>query len=298
MYRLPDVLYAIAEAAEAVNVAGQTVEDKLIALSALREALPAGSEQGLTQASGLIGRINIAIADSFSLDLRGDGGYLAPVLHSGSAESPLLESAQQEAFERSFNSAPTSRSVYSLSSQWYVVPQAPLRRALTVVRRINSASASIRRAFLANPRPFLREELGDDAESVVLENVFRETQAYADRVLGLGLWQPRVVPWIPLSTTNWLGADSKDSKPPQKPPGLMIGDRHLPLRSTASTRVVADCRTSDRERQTERRGADAGWHYRRACDPRDAKSAHKSKFSAAITKGNERRPESRIPSSS
>ena len=115
----------------AVNGAGQRVEDKLIALSALREALPSGAEQGLAQASGLIGRINIAIADSFSLDMREDDGHLAPVLHSGNADAPLLEPAQQEAFERSFNSASTARPVYSLSGQWYVVPQALLRRALT-----------------------------------------------------------------------------------------------------------------------------------------------------------------------
>src|SRR5208337_4801531 len=122
--RLPDVLYAIAEAVESVNGAEQRVEDKLVALRALREALPTGAEQGLAQASGLIGSINIAIADSFSLDLRGDEGRLAPVLHNGggAAEAPLLEPAQQQAFERSFNSASTARPVYALSGQWYVVP--------------------------------------------------------------------------------------------------------------------------------------------------------------------------------
>ena len=229
--RIPDVLYAIAEAVESVNGAGQRVEEKLVALGALRDVLPTGAEQGLAQASGLIGSINIAIADSFSLDLRGSEGHLAPVLHSGggNAEAPLLEPPQQEAFERSFNSAPTARPVYALSGQWYVVPQPPLRRALAVVRRTNSASAATRRAFLSNPRAFLREELGEDAEAVVLESVFRETQAYADRVLGLGLWQPRVVPWIPLSGTDWLGSDSQGPKLPPKPPGLMVGDRHVPL---------------------------------------------------------------------
>ena len=216
---------------DSVNGAEQRVEDKLIALRTLREALPAGAEQGLAQASGLVGRINIAIADSFSLDLRADEGRLAPVLHSGggNAEAPLLDPAQQEAFERSFNSAPTTRPVYALGGQSYVVPQPPLRRALAAVRRINTASPSTRRAFLSNPRAFLREELGEDAEGVVLDSVFRETQAYADRVLGLGLWQPRVVPWIPLPGTDWLGPASQEPKRPPKPPGLMVGDRHVPL---------------------------------------------------------------------
>ncbi len=229
--RLPDVLYAIAEAVEAVNGAGQRVEDKLVALAALREALPAGAEQGLAQASGLVGSINIAIADSFSLDLRGDDGLLAPVLHGGDGnpEAPLLAPAQQEAFERSFNSASTARPVYALSGQWYVVPQPLLRRALATVRRINGGSIATRRAFLSKPRAFLREEIGDDAEAVVLDSVFRETQVYADRVLGLGLWKPRVVPWIPLPATDWLGDSPQEPKPPPKPAGLMVGDRHVPL---------------------------------------------------------------------
>jgi hypothetical protein len=229
--RLPDVLYAIAEAVESVNGAGQRVEDKLVALAVLREALPAGAEEGLAHASGLIGTINIAIADSFSLDLRGDEGRLAPVLYGGggNVEAPLLEAAQQDAFERSFNSASTGRPVYALSGQWYVVPQPLLRRALATIRRINGASAATRRAFLSNPRAFLREEIGDDAGAVVVDSVFRETQAYADRVLGLGLWQPRVVPWLPLAATDWLSFGSQEPKPPPKPPGLMVGDRHVPL---------------------------------------------------------------------
>ena len=216
---------------ESVNGAGQRVEDKLVALAALREALPAGAEHGLAHASGLVGSINIAIADSFSLDLRGDDDRLAPVLHGGGGnpEAPLLAQAQQEAFERSFNSASTARPVYALSGQWYVVPQPLLRRALATVRRINGASAATRRSFLSNPRAFLREEIGEDAEAVVLDSVFRETQAYADRVLGLGLWKPRVVPWIPLPATDWLGSGPQEPKPLPKPPGLMVGDRQVPL---------------------------------------------------------------------
>ena len=139
--RLDRVEPEIGEDSHHEHQCGERVEDKLVALGTLREALPTGAEQGLAHASGLVGSINIAIADSFSLDLRGDEGRLAPVLHGrGDGEAPLLEPAHQEAFERSFNSAPTARPVYALSGQRYVVPQPPLRRALAVVRRINSAA--------------------------------------------------------------------------------------------------------------------------------------------------------------
>ncbi len=245
LFRLPDVLYAIAEAVDRLNGAGEKAEERLTALAALREVLPAGAEQGLAEATGLVGHINIAIADAFSLDMRGEEGRqrLAPILHraQGDPDAQLLPPEQQKAFEQRFESSSSAAAVYALSGHWYVVPQPPLRRALAVVRRVNGASSAVRRAFMANPRAFLREELGDDAEAVALESVFRETPAYADRVLGLGLWKPRVVPWIQLPSTDWLG-DGSGREGPQRPieAGLTIGDRHMPLDAQQARTLAGD----------------------------------------------------------
>ena len=56
----------------------------------------------------------------------------------------------------------------------------------------------------ANPRRYLRDALGDEDETLI-ENVFRDTPAYSERVIGLGLWQKRVVPWIQVAATDWFG---------------------------------------------------------------------------------------------
>lgn len=233
--RLPETLLAVAEAVEKVNAAPR--DDRLGAISELRGLLPSGAEEGVVTTSGLLGAITIAVADAFSLDLVGHGAdaLLAPVLHraQGDADAPLLPPAQQTLFaERHFNAFKDARAVYPLGANWYVVLQPPLRRALSLVRRANGAPPSTRRAFLANPRLYLREALADDLDDVVMENLFRETRGYSERVVGLGLWTPRVLPWVRIEATDWLDEGAARSggggvKPPRG--GLTIEGRRIDL---------------------------------------------------------------------
>jgi SNF2-related domain len=68
-----------------------------------------------------------------------------------------------------------------------------------------------------------------------VEAVFRETARYAARVTGLGLWQPRVLPWIKLATTSWFGPETDGSAQSEKrraetdPAGIVIGEQTIPL---------------------------------------------------------------------
>ena len=116
----------------------------------------------------------------------------------------------------------------------------PLQRALAEVRRVQSEPLATKRALLASPRAFLQHALGEDADSSVIENVFRETDAYSDRVRGLGIWQPRVLPWLKLQPTAWFGPETDATEPGAAAPdpadgaetvGLRVGDEHLPLTS-------------------------------------------------------------------
>jgi hypothetical protein len=231
--RLPDALVAIAEAVARVNAAGDRQEDRLLALADLHEALPHGA--GMSETSGLVGAIHIAVATSLSLDLKDEGARLAPVLHGfgDTPDAPLLPQAQQAAFEQRFHAAATVPPSYTLGGQWHVVPQPALRRALEVVKRINSDSLSSRRAFFANPRPFLREALGEEIEETLIESLLKETPAYASRVIGLGMWKPRVVPWSPIESQDWFGPGA----PTARPKGLMIGERCLPLTIAQAQRL-------------------------------------------------------------
>ena len=117
------------------------------------------------------------MADAFSLDLRGegDGTRLVPVLHRAGADDPipLLPPDHQELFGNDqFHRFTTARSVYALARGVFVVVAPPLRRALDEVRRVQAGTAATRRAFLAAPRAFLREALGDETDRTVLRHVF------------------------------------------------------------------------------------------------------------------------------
>ena len=112
----------------------------------------------------------------------------------------------------------------------------PLRRALAEVRRVQAAPLAAKRALIAAPRAFLRRVLEVDIDDTVIEEVFRETTAYADRVVGLGLWAARVLPWIKLPPSNWFGpenaGDTETREPTAEPVsvgGIIVGDRSIPL---------------------------------------------------------------------
>ena len=247
--RIPDALFAIAEAVEKVNAAGTDTADRLAAMATLREVLPAAQADGAVTADGLVGTLTIVVADAFSLDLKGEGNdaKLVPVLHRANAETDdnILDPARQAAFgEDQFNRFSTARPVYTLPGGTYVVLSPPLRRALTVVRETQSAPLATKRALLRAPRAFLREVLGDDAEETVLESLFRETAAYSDRVIGLGLWTPRVVPWVPQPSTNWLGGEIGGGSPPPQGKGLIVGDRNVALDPAAAEDLRARVETA------------------------------------------------------
>jgi SNF2-related domain/Helicase conserved C-terminal domain len=207
--RVPDPLFGIAEAVDAAQSAGNETGARLAAIARLLELLPEALKEGGAVAKGMLSSINVHVADAFSLDIDGDGEKtrLVPVLHraGGDPQAPLLPKPLHEAFaHRQFNSFGDARTVYTLGNGNMLVLAPALRRALSVVRRIQSAAPATRRALFANPRLYLREALGDDDETLI-ENVFRDTTAYSERVIGLGLWQPRVVPWIAVPATDWFG---------------------------------------------------------------------------------------------
>jgi hypothetical protein len=239
--RLPDALFEIAEGVDRLNaLPDDDLGERLKSIAALREVLPAAVSSASVDTTGLIGEISIAVADAFSLDLVGAGneGRLEPILHraGGNPEDLLLPADEQIAFGRDqFNRFGTARPVYALGNGKYLVLSPPLRKALAEVRRLQSSPIATKRALLANPRAFLREALGADTDETVIESVFRETSSYAERVIGLGLWQPRVLPWIKLGTTNWFGPETagvggtQGQSAPDNAAGIIIGAETIPL---------------------------------------------------------------------
>lgn len=239
LQRLPTSLFDIAKAIDELAAApAENEAARLAAIAALREVLPAAEQQGVASARGLLGRMTIVQAEAFSLDLQGEGEALRliPVLHRSGAErqEPLLPPERQRVFgEDQFFRFGTARPAYALGEGWYVVLSPPLRQALAEVRRMASAPAATRRAFAAAPRAFLREALGKDADPTVIEQLFEETAAWSERVVGLGLWTKRVVPWVPLAATDWFGPETGGGDGPGQPtgpyPGIEVDGRRIPL---------------------------------------------------------------------
>ena len=237
--RLPDVLFDLAEKVHQLNATPiDDLAGRMAALAALREVLPPAEAAGKADASGLIRTMTIAVADAFSLDLIGEGeaSRLVPVLHRAGADAavPLLPDDQQRAFgEDQFHRFSAVRSLYAIGNGIYVVLSPPLRAALAEVRRVEGESLATKRALLASPRAFLREVLGEEADSAVIENLFLETPSWSDRVVGLGLWQTRVLPWIELPSNDWFGGVPEDgreaSKSHPRARGLLLNDRTVPL---------------------------------------------------------------------
>lgn len=214
--RLPETLFAIAEAVDQHALAAERGEaDRLKALADLRSALPQAAITGSAEASGLLGAVTIIEADALSLEADGEGDALqiVPVLHrAGAGDAPLLSEDRQRHFGKDqFRRWPSARGVYSLPGNVYVVIAPPLRAALEVVRSTVDAPPVQRRAFLREPRAAIRAAIGDEVDATVLDALVIETAAWSERVIGLGLWQPRVVPWVQFEGNDWFGSEGSDS---------------------------------------------------------------------------------------
>jgi hypothetical protein len=193
--------------------------------------LPAARQEGCAHPIGMLTRISIHVGDAFSLEFEdGENPRLVPVLYrvGGDLDERLLpDDLHHEFAHRQFNGFNDARNVYTLVGGSMLVLSPPLRRALSVVGRLQSASPTTRRDLFVNPRAYLRDALGDEEETRV-EHVFRETPAYSERVIGLGLWKKRVVPWVQVAATDWFaGVDAvyRPGRPPEG--GLRIGDTRV-----------------------------------------------------------------------
>src|SRR5262249_21993914 len=117
--RLPDPLFGIAEAVDMARRVGADPADRLSAIAQLLGLLTDGQNFGEARATGMLGQIEIHVADAFSLELTGEGEdtRLLPVLHraGGDPEEHLLPIPLQHQFaEQQFHRYSAVRGVYAL----------------------------------------------------------------------------------------------------------------------------------------------------------------------------------------
>ncbi len=225
---LSEPYYSIVENIDRFNAAPPVdTQARLLAWGVLRELLP---KEAILD--NYLSSINVVKADYFSLDafLNDDGQPdFDPVLIrkpkgldtgmdsvTPSDVEPILPPAAQEFFAKHFRRSSGAKTQYAVGSGWFAVVSEALRQALEVVRRYQQANPEVRRRFLSNPRPFLKEHLGEHFDDAIVSELFQETSRYSERVKEIGVWNPPVLPFL-----------QKISKEPWLPPeslGIRVGD--------------------------------------------------------------------------
>lgn len=213
------------------NRVSDDASDCFMVLSELKEFVP----QDFIQ-DDYLRKIEIFRADSFSLTPKmGVDGQLTfdPVLYHEIAQldqDMLVDSSQrlsampqvsQQGFANQFCRQKVVRESYAVSNGRYCVLAPELKKTLEVVRSVADKPEPIRRAFLANPRVFLREKLETQIPEAILENIFKETEEYSERVLEIGVWVPPVLPILKRASEPWL---------PPEILGIRVGNREIDIK--------------------------------------------------------------------
>ena len=239
VFLIPDPQLSLVELADAFEAGSVDLPDHWDALARFRRLLDSDHEGGdPVEMSAFLRGLRIYTGTALSLTLSGTADDLDfdPVLFDAGAAreaeedrralsegdgmlpAELLDAFQSHARTgfRAFESAKRS---YLLARQTYLIADDDLETALQVVREKQQAGPAERRAFAANPRAAIAERLAaradqspvDTAGDIVDEDIearvadlFVETPEYADRAIGIGLWQPPKLDFLPRPSNEWL----------------------------------------------------------------------------------------------
>lgn len=220
---------------ELVALPQRTFEARAPILERIQRVLADRDNPTHTVVDEYIASSTIAGAGSFTICPRVDAtGALdfdvQPVHDAGTEDErfrPSLPHAREVEWNRYFRQLPL-RTCYPAGAGHYVVVSPTLREALGVAKRMMTASPAQKREFIRNPRPFLRQALpalNDDA----IEQVFWESAQYSERVREIGLWQPRVLPFLKKSGIEWLPGETM---------GLTVGGVQVGVRPEEARQLV------------------------------------------------------------
>ena len=239
IFLVPAPQFALTELADAFEAGSVDLPDHWDALARFRRLLDSDHESGdPVEMSAFLRDLRIYTGSSLSLTLSGtpDDLDFDPVLfdtetaraadeegrplseRDGMLPEELLHAFQSHARTgfRAFKSAKRS---YLLGRRSYLIVDDDLETALEVVRKKQQAGPAERRAFAANPRVAIAERLATRADDSSFEadgdvldediearvtDLFVETPEYADRAIGIGLWQPPKLDFLPHPSNEWL----------------------------------------------------------------------------------------------
>ena len=245
-YLISQPYFRLIEEMDAFNASqGHETIDRFMVWSNLKEFIPSESLQ-----DAYLRQIEIFRADSFSLQPRLEANgtvnfdpvlfhEIAPIDSDLTADSSqrllAMPRTSQQGFANQFCRQKSIKASYAVSNGRYCVFTPELKKALGVVRSIIDKPESVRRAFLANPRVFLREQLENEISETILENLFRETEEYSDRVLEIGVWVPPVLPILKKAGEPWL---------PPEILGIRVGNRDINIAPARLPELIQNVKTA------------------------------------------------------
>lgn len=216
-FSLLDPVFTLLDMMESFNaLPPEDMEQRLLIWGQMKEMLP----EDAVVADYLRG-INVAPADAFTLEISDEGeAKFNPILVKTRDEDNLAEFAEgkvktfevllpeaiQDSFTNRFKGARNVLGRYALEGGWYVAIPPFLKKALSVVKEMQSRPVEERRAFIANPRHALKQAMGEEVEDNFLEDLFYESPEFlSDRIKYLGHWEPKVGAFLFSSKQDWLG---------------------------------------------------------------------------------------------
>ena len=152
----------------------------------------------------------------------------SPVEHES-----LLTPIDHEKFSAFFRKANSLSTCVPLEVGRYVVFEPNVRKMLQHIENVRRRTPEERTEFLKNPRAALMQEMGEDIDEEIFAAVL------SDRVVGLGVWQEKIVPYVQIKGGQWI----PDGKLPDGAErGVRIGDANVPIRSEEEARdIIAKC---------------------------------------------------------
>ena len=240
-FLIPEPLFSAIELADGFDAGAVELPEHWAALARFRSLLdPNDTGNDRMEMSSFLRGLRIYTSAAFSLALSGTDGDVDfdPVLfdadtvgrasdegrplaeHDGMLPKALLRTFQRHA-RTGFRAFGAAKRSYLLGENTYLIVDDDVEAVLQVVREKQQAGPAERRAFAANPRASIVERLAENAkmrdpqaqedEDTLEEELeaqaaalFVETTEYADRAIGIGLWQAPKLEFLPHVPNVWL----------------------------------------------------------------------------------------------
>lgn len=242
-FLIPEPLLSAIELADGFDASAVDLPDHWTVLARFRRLLdPEIGSDNATEVSGFLLSLRIYTGAALSLALTGtsDDVDFDPVLYDAETTNQAAEEGRplnesdgmlptrelrtfQSRARTGFRAFAAAKRSYLLGRNTYLLVDDDLKTALQVVREKQREGPAERRAFATNPRAVIAERLaemsgargeeaadreqGEASEEDVEARaaaVFIETPEYADRAIGIGIWEKPPLDFLPHVPNVWL----------------------------------------------------------------------------------------------